>query len=390
MRDERIRAFVVRCFGVSIFRTIILFYNKSGIIVFSCGRKGFPGIMNRQWQKKSGYVRWGLWISGILFLSACGENSADHNMAADTLTVEEEQVTQESEQDDADELPQAENSEEPEESEETQEEAESEDLAVLNEKRFYEGAEILGLNREEAAVYYQKLCEDNVFQNDTVWLAGFNIDDIDQNGQPDLVVMIQEEEYNYYGEGCMYFYMNEDEAYCFRDEEFPFFFGFNTVGGDFDNDGYIEIAFESLGTGVGGAGDWHPRILKYKDHTMEPMDFPFDENEYADTDMPSVHIMITQEAEADTYSAYCAYMDETIVFEAENLWEPEGIQECGRNSRGYFNMQRGEYEGRDALEVSELLYGEGGTSNIIGFAEFLIVWDQDGEGRIVEWWIEPL
>ncbi len=188
----------------------------------------------------------------------------------------------------------------------------------------------------------------------------------------------------------MYFYMNEDETYCFRDEEFPFFWGFNTISGDFDCDGYMEIAFESLGLGVGGAGDWHPRILKYRNHTMEPMEFPSDAGEDKD-DMPEVRIVITQEARANTYSAYCAYLDETIVFESENSIEPDERQVCGGNGRGYYNLRKVEYEGKDALEVSEYLFGEGGTMHGVGLAKFLIEWDRngDGEGRIVKWWIEP-
>ena len=313
-------------------------------------------------------VQWFLGISCVMFLCACGEKSADYDVTADVNMVEEEQMQGAA---DGDEAPQ-----------------EKADYAKQNEKRFYEGTETLGIDHAEAEAYYQKLCEDNVFQGQTVPLVAFNIEDIDQNGQPDMVVMIRDYEYSDYGEGCMYFYMNEDEAYCFRDEEFPFFWGFNTISGDFDDDGYMEIAFESLGLGVGGAGDWHPRILKYRDHTMEPMEFPFDDEKYGD-DMPGIHIEITQEAQANTYSAYCAYLDETIVFESENAFELDGRQECGGNSRGYCDLRNAEYEGKDALEVSEYLYGEGGIAHGLGLAKFLIVWDQDGEGRIVKWWIEP-
>ena len=262
------------------------------------------------------------------------------------------------------------------------------DYAEQNEETFYRGTEILGLDHAEAEAYYQKLCEDNVFQDQTVPLIAFNIEDRDQNGQPDMGVMIGDYEYSDYGEGCMYLYMNGDEAYCFRDEEFPFFWGFNTISGDFDDDGYMEIAFDSLGRGVGGAGDWHSRILKYKNHKMEPMEFPFDDEKYGD-DMPGIHIVITQEAQANTYSAYCAYLDETIVFESENAMEPDGRHECGGNSRGYYDLWKGEYEGKDALEVSEYLYGEGGIAHGLGLAQFLIIWDSDGEGRIGKWFIEP-
>lgn len=352
--------------------------------------------MDRQRQKKRciRMVQWALWIDCIMFLSACGEKSADNNMTADISAVEKEQVSRESEQEEVEGLTKTEGIEEWEESEQMQDAVDGDevqgeaDYTALNEERFYEVADYFEVDRTEAADYYLKLCEDNVFRNHTALLTAMDIEDLDQNGQPDLVVMVQEAEYNYYGEGCIYFYMNEDEAYCFRDEEYPFFFRLHVVSGDFDCDGYTEIAFESQGTGVGGIGDWHPRILKYRNHTMEPMDFPSDAEEYEDN-MPGVHIVITQEAQANTYSAYCAYLDETIMFESENCFEPEGRQECGGNSRGYLCLQCGEYEGRDALEVSELLYGEGGVVHGLGWAEFLIIWDQDGEGRIVKWWIEP-
>ena len=335
-----------------------------------------------------------LGISCVMFLSACGEKSVDHDVTADVNMVEKEQISQESEQENnTNELVQTECLKEPEGPERTQDESEEKpqekkDYTALNEERFYEVAEYFEVDQAEAAEYYQKLCKDNVFQNHTALLTVMDIEDLDQNGQPDLVVMVQEAEYNYYGEGCIYFYMNEDEPYCFRDEAYPFFWRLYLVSGDFDFDGYTEIAFESQGTGVNAAGDWHTRILKYRNHTMEPMYFPFDDEKYGD-DMPGIHIVITQEAQVNTYSAYCAYMDETIVFEAENAIEPDGRHECGGNSRGYFDLWKGEYEGKDALEVSEYLYGEGGIVHGVGLAKFLIVWDQNGEGRIVKWWIEP-
>lgn len=263
------------------------------------------------------------------------------------------------------------------------------DMEKYNEERFYECTDMSEADREEAKRRYQRLCEDNIFQDQTAWLVWAVLEDLDQNGQQDIVVMVKNDEYSDYGEGSIYFYMNEDAPYCFQDENYPFSFGFHVTPGDFDGDGYTEIAFESIGTGVGGAGDWHPRILKYKDHILEPMEFPYEAyDDWYDPDWRGVRITITQETEADTYSAYCAYLDDTIVFEAGHLWEPEERKECGGNSRGYFNLCRREYEGRDALEVSEILYGEGGVSHGLGFAEFLIVWDENGEGEIVKWWVE--
>ncbi len=43
---------------------------------------------------------------------------------------------------------------------------------------------------------------------------------------------------------------------------------------------------------------------------------------------------------------------------------------------------------KNAIEVSEYLYGEGGIVHGVGRAKFLIVWDADGTGYIVKWWID--
>ncbi len=329
----------------------------------------------------------------ILFF-ACGDKHGDNGTVTGIRAAEEEvtgqepeplQETAESSVQDQDVADRAEASQEivaGAEADVTDEE--STDLAEYNEEKFFEYAEKWEVNRAEAESYYRRLCDDNVFRHQTAWLVWVDVEDLDQNGQADMAVMVKDDEYSGYGEGCIYFYMNEDEPYCFRDEEYPFHFGFYLIPGDFDNDGNTEIAFESPGFGVGAAGDWHPRILKYRNHTMEPMNFPGD-----DYDGRGIRIEITQEEKWDTYSAYCAYLDDTIVFEAENIADPDASQPCGGNSRGYFNLWRSEYEGRDALEVSEYLYGEGGTGHGLGFAKFLIVWDENGEGEIVKWWVEP-
>lgn len=359
-------------------------------------------MQNRRQKKRCAYsIRlFCLLACGILF-TACGERCVDDD-ATVIGSVEEEESDQKSESGQEN-LEKSKESEQPkpdaadkdEEPQETGEviggkPKEGTDLAQDNEERFYECAEMLKVNRTEAETRYQRLCRDDVFRDQTARLVGVDIEDLDQNGQPDMVVMVQEGENYYYGAGCIYFYMNEDEAYCFRDEDYPFFFGFNVIPGDFDGDGNMEIAFESLGTGCGGAGDWHPRILKYKDHTMAPMDFPYEASDDSyNPAWPGISISVAQEMQEDTYSAYCAYLDDTIMFKADNVWEPEERRECGGNSRGYFNLWRGEYEGKDALEVSEVLYGEGGMAHVLGLAKFLIVWDEDGEGKIVKWWVEP-
>lgn len=88
------------------------------------------------------------------------------------------------------------------------------------------------------------------------------------------------------------------------------------------------------------------------------------------------------------YSAYCPYLDETIAFEAENIFEPGETRIVGNNVGGYCKAYGTEYEGRDALVVSEYLCGEGGNVHCVGIARFLLLWEQDGSGRIEKWWIE--
>lgn len=343
-----------------------------------------------------------LWVSICcgLILAACGEQEAGGGHKADVVLEsaqnreepESAQTAEDAEEAQEDPLMEVqqgirEESEEVSENEENAQEAAltAEERRKRNEAKFYEEARTLELDRDEAKQYYERLCEDDVFLNGTGELTDLLIEDLDGNGQKDMVAMVQEGEFYLYGEGCIYFYMNEDPAYCFRDDDYPFFFELYVVTGDFDDDGNTEIVFESRGTGNGAAGDWHLRILKYKDYSMEKMDFTSES--YEDDDR-EIHVQITQESQANTYSAYCPYLDETIAFEAENIFEPNQACVVGGNVRGYYNICSMEYEGRDALVVSEYLSGEGGNVHCVGKAKFMILWEQDGSSRIVKWWID--
>lgn len=266
------------------------------------------------------------------------------------------------------------------------EEKQRKEVMQENEERFHELADQMELNQDEEMAYHQILYQDNVFQEGIMKLVGYVVDDIDRNGQGDMIVLLQDTtgiEWNgIYGAGCIYFYMNEDEPYCFQDEDFPFGYSLYLSSEDLDNDGNMEIVFESCGTGYGGVGDWYCRILKYKDHTMTEMKLPSD---YADG--TEIDVKVTQELQRDTYSAYCPYLDEMIIFQAANAFEPYGGG--GANCRGFYDLECIEYKGGPALEASEYLYGEGGIAHAVGIAKFIIVWDEDGNSRIDKWWVEP-
>ncbi len=127
------------------------------------------------------------------------------------------------------------------------EKAKKEELMKKNEDRFFRMAGDAGLNETEATDYYKKLCEDNVFQDGIMKLVDLYIDDVDENGQKDMVTMVQNPEDEFrYGTGYIYFYINEDEPYCFEDEQYPFYSSISIISGDFDRDGNIEIGFEFL------------------------------------------------------------------------------------------------------------------------------------------------
>lgn len=261
------------------------------------------------------------------------------------------------------------------------------DFTRQNENFFNRAVEKLGLSEAEAAECLQILCGDDVFQGGKGQLTAFLAGDFDGNGQRDMAVMIHQYPYCCYGTGCIYIYMNEDEPYCFLDDEFPFcsaeFNEMHISGGDLDNDGIIEILVEASGTGNGGAGDWQGRILKYKDHSMEKTEMlPEGEIEF--------EIQVIQEVEENAYRAYFPGKDETIAFEAKECFhDAKEARLVGSNVRGLFDMHCVEYQGGYALEGSEYLSGEGGNAHIVALVKFILVWDGNGDWDVAQWWLEP-
>ena len=257
---------------------------------------------------------------------------------------------------------------------------------------FFEETDACGIERAEAEVYWQILLDDNIFQDDSTKLTGLVIDDIDGNNQNDMLVMVLEAvetpAYPTYGSGCLWFYMNEDEPYCFTSNDCSFCGWFDAFWADIDNDENIEIIFSAQGNGVGAVGDFYKAIFKYKDHKIERMELPTD-FEY-DYDC-GLYISVFQEPEENSYSAYCPYFNETISFRALNVenWQlPYTTQEAGNNVRGFYDLRCVKYDGKNALQASEYLCGEGGVIHNIATAKFIITWDEAGTPSVDKWWIE--
>ena len=77
------------------------------------------------------------------------------------------------------------------EEEETQKEIpektqDTEDVTEQNKEKFYQLAQEQGLDEAEAQVYYERLCEDDVFRDGTAVLISLYIEDLDGNGQKDI------------------------------------------------------------------------------------------------------------------------------------------------------------------------------------------------------------
>ncbi|MCM1183975.1 MAG: hypothetical protein NC337_11435 [Roseburia sp.] len=258
-----------------------------------------------------------------------------------------------------------------------------------NEEYFYELTTEQGLEPEEASDYFRTLCADDIFQEGALELTDIVIGDIDANGRKDMLAMVCMPNFFYGESGNLRLYVNGEKAWQLPADGFPCHFRLDAVWEDIDNDGQTELAIQTYGTGCGGSGDWYQMLLKYKDGVIASMELP---SEYPSEEGYEwgIGVVVYQEPQKHTFSAYCPYLDETIVFASDNVYgenPPRERSVVGGNCRGYYDMRCIEHEGENAVEVSEYLYG-GGIADGIGIAKFLIAWDADGTARVVRWWLE--
>lgn len=256
-----------------------------------------------------------------------------------------------------------------------------------NEEWFLEEAESQGVEAEQAEELFERLLEDDVFQNGAMKLTGLRLDDMDGNGRTDMLVMVQDaEEIVFYGSGGLWLYMNEDAPYCFEEEACSYYGIFDVFWADVDNDENAEIVFSAEGFGCGAVGDSYKAIFKYRNNTIERMELPSD----LDVDYDQgLTVDVIREPEADSYSAYCPYLDEILPFHRKHGGQsPQTAELAGGNARGFYNLSLAEYEGRNVLKASEYLYGEDGVADCAGIAHFFITWEEDGTPAVVKWWLE--
>ncbi|MCH5270424.1 MAG: hypothetical protein J1E83_06700 [Lachnospiraceae bacterium] len=314
-----------------------------------------------------------------LLLAACGGVNGDNsNMPQESISANEEQA-EESTQETA----LAENPED---------EAAEPAKTSFTLEEFLELEKIANLTpgeQETALRIY------DILESGDMTLVDLLIADMDENGQDDMVVTLRDaDEGDSYGYGCIYVYINEEEPYRFYNENWPYRFGVHVQWGDLTGDGRMELVLDTVGIGNGAAGDNYVAVISDTGEGLKELDFPPIPEEMETEFSVGVLMDVYMETEADTYSVYCPYLDESITLHTPNA-DPERqalILEpllAGGNVRGFYLPEFVEYEGQNALRVEEYLNGEGGVVHCIGIASFIIVWDEDGTSRIADWWVEP-
>ena len=142
----------------------------------------------------------------------------------------------------ADKENQASEEEEQKEDEHQEEEFSPERQLKENEEIFWQEVDRQKINRQDGEKCLQILLEDDVFQSGEKKLTGLRIDDIDGNGQTDMLAMVLDaKETPFYGSGGLWFYINEDEPYCFEEKDCSFYGWFDIFWADVDSDENIEI-----------------------------------------------------------------------------------------------------------------------------------------------------
>lgn len=265
-------------------------------------------------------------------------------------------------------------------------EAESEtgdESAITAREEFYRRAEMYeGLSEEETDVLYQRLLDSNVMELEGMTVTGMAAGDYDGNGHTDMIVCLfsTDEDADYYRDGCLYLFMNEDEPYYIYDE-FCCYGGAicDDFGADIDRDGKTEVVMLIQGRGNGGPGDFCKIAVKYQNPGIQKMELP---SNMSGEDC-GIEVVVEGDPKKGVYIVYCSEFDEEIEFRPDR----EVDDQRGGNCRGYCDLKMGEYQGEEVFLGYEYLFA-GGIVDYVGNAVFVIDWDEEGSPYVRDWYIE--
>ena len=257
------------------------------------------------------------------------------------------------------------------------------EIMLRNREIFYERGKKNGLPDAEIDEYYNKLLQDNVFMDGTLQLNSYIISDVDHNGQKDMIIMAAEDA-GISASGCLYIYFNEAAAYCYQGEICCGVGFWNWSAGDIDNDENTELMIEVSNGGNGGSGGREVVILKYRNGTFEEMVLP---EEFGEKYYWELYVSADINYEESTYKAYCDLLGE-ISYEQFPVLNDERSRVSAMTLRGFYNYRCVEYQGKNALQCSEYMYGDMGNADGVASAEFILMWDEEGNCSVAEWWLE--
>lgn len=146
------------------------------------------------------------------------------------------------------------------------------DYTQANTDKFFKIAEEhYGFFHEHVQRWFDIVTKDDIFDGGVRKLMDLLLDDIDGNGEYDLVIMLRQPETEDKPEmGVLYFYMNGEEPYCFTDEDISVPLPVNICYMNLNRSGKMEIVFALREAGNGGVEDWYKAILSYTDGNNAP------------------------------------------------------------------------------------------------------------------------
>lgn len=268
-----------------------------------------------------------------------------------------------------------------------------------------------GIADAELKSFYRRLLADDLW-NGATWrrkympeeykrrINAWVTDDLDGNGQKDMIVIAGDGAAGCPGE--IWLYLNEEPFCVLKDEDayyeesidFSFFY-INPLMADLDNDGNLELLF-GVFTDLGEA-DMYICLFQHVGNRWEEWQtaLPDDRGAWAESGIRVSVNTIDTDIDTDSYEAYCPCLDERKEFKARKRSKyfgntDTGEQMVGGNVRGIYGFQCVDYKGKNALQFGEVLMWEDSSvlGGVIGNAVFILEWDADGVCSVADWWVE--